>query len=50
LKNSAKHTLKALGLAAMMLCLASGLAACGKKMQPKPPEGSTYPRQYPKPQ
>ena len=41
---------KRLGLTAAMLCLVAGLAACGKKMQPTPPDGSTYPRQYPKPQ
>ncbi len=38
-----------LGLAVIAACLALGLAACGKKMQPTPPEGSSYPRQYPKP-
>jgi len=41
---------KVLGLAAAMLCLVTGLAACGKKMNPIPPDGSTYTRQYPKPQ
>ena len=45
-----KYAIKTLGLAAMTLCLVAGLAACGKKMSPTPPEGSTYPRQYPKPQ
>jgi len=25
------------------------LAACGRKGPPEPPEGSTYPRQYPSP-
>ena len=39
-----------LSLTALTLCLATGLAACGKKMQPKAPDGSSYPRQYPKPQ
>ncbi len=41
---------KNLGISAMALCLALGLAACGKKTQPTPPDGSTYPRQYPKPE
>ncbi len=42
--------LKDLGLAIIVVCLALGLAACGKKMPPQPPDGSTYPRQYPKPE
>lgn len=37
-------------LASMTLCLIAGLAACGKKAQPTPPDGATYPRQYPKPE
>jgi len=41
---------KSLGFACMILCMGAALAACGKKMTPTPPEGSTYPRQYPKPQ
>jgi hypothetical protein len=41
---------KNLGLAAATLCLVAGLAACGKKEMPRPPDGSTYPHQYPKPQ
>jgi predicted small lipoprotein YifL len=44
------HLVKMLSLAVVVLCLAGTLAACGKKMQPTPPEGSTFPRQYPKPQ
>ena len=27
--------------------VALGLSACGRKGKPIPPEGSTYPRQYP---
>ena len=34
----------------LTLTLVLGLAACGKKRPPTPPDGSTYPRQYPKPQ
>jgi hypothetical protein len=36
-----------LSLAAVALVLA--LESCGKKEDVKSPEGSTYPRQYPKP-
>lgn len=36
--------------ALVALTLVPGLAACGKKMAPTPPEDSKYPRQYPKPQ
>jgi len=39
--------------AALMVPLALGLAACGKKGSPKPPEGQeadyTYPQPYPAP-
>jgi len=41
---------KRTGLALMIVCMAMPLAACGKKAPPTPPEGSTYPRQYPKPE
>jgi hypothetical protein len=41
--------IKGLGFICMILCMTGTLAACGKKMTPTPPEGSTYPRQYPKP-
>ena len=34
-------------LAALMLM--TGVAACGKRGDPIPPEGTTYPRQYPAP-
>jgi len=44
------QAIKTLGLVAVVLCVAVGVAACGKKTQPTPPDGSTYPRQYPKPQ
>jgi hypothetical protein len=37
-------------LTGMVLCVGLGLAACGKKAMPVPPDGSTFPRQYPKPQ
>ena len=29
--------------------LALAIESCGKKEQPKSPEGATYPRQYPAP-
>jgi len=35
-------------LIAMSLALPA-LSACGRKGPPEPPEGSTYPRQYPNP-
>ena len=38
------RTLIMLALAVM---LALPLAACGRKGNPEPPEGSTYPRDYP---
>ncbi len=34
-------------LIALVIGLALPLAACGKKNQPEPPPGSTYPRTYP---
>ena len=36
-------------LALLLTDLTLGLAACGKKVPLKPPEGSTYPRRYPPP-
>lgn len=46
-------TVKLLLSAAVALPLALGLAACGKKGSPKPPEGQeadyTYPQPYPAP-
>ena len=50
MKRFAKNFAETLGLAAVTLCLLAGLAACGKKAEPTPPDGATYPRQYPKPQ
>ena len=44
------HSIKNLVGAVLILCLAYGLVACGKKMQLTPPDGSSYPRQYPKPE
>ncbi len=42
---------KKLILTGMALAIATtGLAACGKKGKLTPPDGSTYPRQYPKPE
>jgi len=32
----------------LALAVASPLAACGRKGKPVPPEGTVYPRQYPK--
>lgn len=37
-------------LTGMAVCMAGGLAACGKKAMPVPPDGSTFPRQYPAPE
>ncbi|MBI2241624.1 MAG: hypothetical protein HYU59_12575 [Magnetospirillum gryphiswaldense] len=31
----------------LMILAAAPLAACGRKSRPLPPEGATYPRQYP---
>ena len=50
MSNTMKRFAKNLGFAAVTLCLLAGLAACGKKAEPTPPDGATYPRQYPKPQ
>jgi hypothetical protein len=36
-------------LIGMMAALLAPLAACGRKSSPRPPEGATYPRQYPAP-
>lgn len=41
---------KKLVLAGLALVMVTGLAACGKKGNPVPPDGSTFPRQYPKPE
>jgi major membrane immunogen (membrane-anchored lipoprotein) len=40
---------KGLNVIVVMTCLALSLGACGKKSQVTPPDGATYPRQYPKP-
>ena len=44
---------KGIALALVALALAGGLAACGKRGDPKPPKGReaefTYPQVYPKP-
>ena len=40
----AKHLL----LACMTIVVASSLTGCGKKGKLEAPDGSTYPRQYPK--
>lgn len=34
--------------ALIMVLAAAGLSACGKKGSLTPPDGSTYPQQYPK--
>jgi predicted small lipoprotein YifL len=44
------RTLKIMNLVVVVVCVGLGLAACGKKMQLTPPDGATYPHQYPKPQ
>lgn len=38
-------------LVVLMVALGLGIAACGKRGDPKPPEGATitYPKQYPAP-
>jgi hypothetical protein len=41
---------KHLGFGLAVLCLVFGMSACGKKSRPIPPDGATYPREYPKPQ
>jgi hypothetical protein len=45
--------LRAICVCTVVLGLAGGLAACGKKASPRPPEGQesdyTYPRSYPDP-
>jgi hypothetical protein len=45
-----KSLTKTLLTMGMVLIVATGFAACGKKAQPKPPDGATYPRQYPLPE
>jgi predicted small lipoprotein YifL len=37
-------------LMGMALLIVGGLAACGKKGKLTPPDGATYPRQYPAPE
>jgi predicted small lipoprotein YifL len=44
-----KKTFQLLALALLLTDMTLGLAACGKKVPLKPPEGSTYPRRYPPP-
>ena len=44
-----KKSLHLLALVLLLGELTLGLAACGKKVPLKPPEGSTYPRRYPPP-
>jgi len=34
-------------LIGVMAAMLAGLSACGRKSSPRPPEGATYPRQYP---
>jgi hypothetical protein len=34
-------------LIGLIAALLAPLAACGRRSSPKPPEGSTYPRDYP---
>ena len=43
-----RRTRLAVLLIAMSLALPA-LSACGRKGPPEPPEGSTYPRQFPNP-
>ena len=45
-KSCRRSTLTLLLLLALAL---PALGACGRKGPPEPPEGSTYPRQYPNP-
>jgi predicted small lipoprotein YifL len=44
-----KQAFKLLALALLLSDMTLGLAACGKKVPLKAPEGSTYPRRYPPP-
>jgi hypothetical protein len=50
---TAMQMLRAICVCALALGLTGGLAACGKKASPRPPEGQeseyTYPRAYPDP-
>jgi hypothetical protein len=52
--TTARTSWKLVLAAALALPLVLGLAACGKKGSPKPPEGQeadyTYPRAYPAPE
>ncbi len=52
--TSAQPTARALLAVTLAAALALGLAACGKKGSPKPPEGQeadyTYPQPYPAPE
>tara|TARA_R110000868_G_scaffold10619_1_gene51514 strand:+ start:1073 stop:1210 length:138 start_codon:yes stop_codon:yes gene_type:complete len=41
--------LKTAGCLLLLLCVAGTMSACGKKTQPIPPDGATYPQQYPRP-
>ena len=40
---------RALALLFLVALSLPALASCGRKGQPEPPEGSTYPKQYPNP-
>jgi predicted small lipoprotein YifL len=40
---------RVLALLFLLALALPALAACGRKGQPEPPEGSTYPQQYPSP-
>ena len=41
---------KRLLLTCMTVVVVAGMSGCGKKAQPIPPDGATYPRQYPNPE
>jgi predicted small lipoprotein YifL len=40
---------RVLALLVLLALALPALEACGRKGPPEPPEGSTYPRQYPNP-
>ena len=40
---------RGLALLLLLALLTPGLGGCGRKGPPEPPEGATYPRQYPDP-